>query len=62
MADVYVDVAFGIYQRSAELCPGVRADYDKADRLIGVEVLNARSVEADGRGVLRFDFTEESEK
>jgi hypothetical protein len=61
MADVYADIAFGMYHRSVELCPGVTADYDRADNLIGVEVLNARTVTVDGRGNLRFESAEESE-
>ena len=53
MADVYIATAPGTYVRSQELAPGVLADYDEDDRIIGLEVNSALNLTFDTGGVLR---------
>jgi len=44
----YVTLSGAVVQESAEILPGVVFDYDSAGRLIGIELLDARSRLAPG--------------
>jgi len=56
MADLYIKMGAGKYDRSQELIPGVVADYDIYGALTGLEVNSVWTITLDTGGVVQVSI------